>query len=69
MDFDTSLELQLEILTLVKNIKQFKKYGWSTENLQNRLKFCRSKQKVLKVLDENSFKTNFIKQQSYRCCV
>ena len=65
MDFDKNLELQLEILTLVKNIKQFKKYGWNTEKLQKRLRFCRTKQKALNVSDENLFNTNFIKDQSY----
>ena len=67
MDFDTNLELQLEILTLDKNIMQFKKYGWSTDNLQKRLKFCRSKQNALNVTDDNLCNTNFIIENSYHC--
>lgn len=45
MDFDTNLELQLEILTLVKNIEKFKKMGWSTSSLKNRLDTCRAQLK------------------------
>jgi hypothetical protein len=42
MDFDTKLELQLEILTLTNNIEMFSKLGWSTSHLKCRLDSCHS---------------------------
>jgi|GEM_PF-6043761 hypothetical protein len=60
MNFDTNLELQLEILTLVKNIKQFNNNGWCTDNLKKRLKICRSKQRALSVTENKSLQGNYL---------
>lgn len=69
MDLDTKLELQLEILTLDRNIKQFKKNGWSTENMKARLKACRSKLKKLITTDYKSLQSKYISVQHHQCGV
>ena len=67
MDLDTKLELQLEILTLEQNIKQFREEGWNTENLKQRLMICLNKLKALNTADEKIFNPKYIqeKQRQY----
>jgi hypothetical protein len=42
MSIPPKLEYELEILTLEKNIDQFKQLGMQTEMLQCRLDYCRN---------------------------
>ena len=67
MDLDTKLELQLEILTLEQNIKQFREEGWNTENLKQRLMICLNKLNALNTADEKIFNPKYIqeKQRQY----
>ena len=68
MDFDTKLELQLEILTLVNNIEKFKKFGWSTASLQSRLEFCHSRLGVLMQASNDSFPIPNLTEPRYQYC-
>ena len=69
MNFDRSLELQLEILTLLKNVEKFNELGWSTASLKNRLEICRSQLSELKSASTVSFHPLFIEDQRNSCCV
>jgi hypothetical protein len=68
MDFDTKLELQLEILTLVNNIEKFSKLGWNTASLQNRLKDCLSQSVGIVQASNDSFQRPNINEQRYQHC-
>ena len=69
MNFDRTLELQLEILTLIKNIEKFNELGWSTASLESRLDICRSQLNELKSAGPVSFHSLLIKNQRHSCCV
>jgi hypothetical protein len=45
------LELEFEIVTLDHNMEKYRKLGIRTEELQNRLKFCRAQFEKLKLND------------------
>jgi hypothetical protein len=68
MDFDTRLELQLEILTLVNNIEKFAKLGWSTASLKSRLEFCHSQLGMLMQASNDSFSLPNAKEPRYQYC-
>ena len=69
MNFDTNLELQLEILTLLKNIEKFNKLSWGTSQLENRLEFCQAQLSRHLKASNDDFHFPLVNEHRFQNCI